>query len=395
MNGTASLTEALAPLGRDALNEQEFTDLIQTITGHPGARPVSARLEPFAYEIGTPSTEALLRLTGTATLPDDSEVGWSCFLKKLQSAKYWPLIHLLPEDIQENFIQNLPWELEVAVHRSGIAEILPAGLRLPTAYRIAVHDDDRAVIWMENVDQAPGCWPIERFERAAYLLGRLSARRQPHLVKPLLPRGTVETPGIGLRYYTNGRVMTGAMPGLANDETWQHPMLAAAICDTGDHGLRDELLELGTRLPAVLDALDALPQTYQHGDASPQNLLVPKGNEDEFVVIDWGFDCPQAVGFDLGQLLIGLAHAGELSPDALPDVHRVIVPAFMEGLAADGMTVPREQVLYGYLGSLMCRAAFTALPLEMFGKVDAATEGLFYDRVRLTRAIVDLVKSIN
>ena len=71
-------------------------------------------------------------------------------------------------------------------------------------------------------------------------------------------------------------------------------------------------------MPAVLDALDALPQCYQHGDASPQNLLVPEGNPDEFVVIDWGFDCPQAVGFDLGQLLVGLAHAGELAPEALP-----------------------------------------------------------------------------
>ncbi len=177
--------------------------------------------------------------------------------------------------------------------------------------------------------------------------------------------------------------MMAALPGLADEETWRHPMLAAAVCNSGDHGLRDELLELGARLPAVLDALDALPQTYQHGDASPQNLLVPKDNEDEFVVIDWGFDCPQAVGFDLGQLLIGLAHAGELSPDALPAVHRVIVPAFMEGLAADGMIVPEEQVLYGYLGSLMCRAAFTALPLELFGKNDSATEGLFDERVRL------------
>jgi len=395
VNSTASLTEALAPLGRDALDELEFARLVQTITGQPEARPTSARVEPFEYLIGTPSTEQLLRLFGTATLSDDSEVKWSCFVKKLQSVRHWPMIHIIPEPARQNFIDNMPWRLEVAVHRSDVAEILPDGLRLPTAYRIDEHEDDRAVLWMENVDQLPGCWPMERFERAAYLLGRLSARRQVHLVKPFLPRAGMETPGIGLRYYTNGRVMTAALPGLADAKTWKHPLLAAAICNTGDHGLRDELLDLGARLPAVLDALDALPQTYQHGDASPQNLLVPKDNEDEFVVIDWGFDCPQAVGFDLGQLLIGLAHAGELSSDALPAVHRVIVPAFMEGLAADGMIVPEEQVLYGYLGSLLCRAAFTALPLEMFGKFDAATEGLFYERVRLTRAVVDLVKGIS
>lgn len=389
---TASLTEALAPLGRDTLGEQEFTKLVESITGQPGARPTAARVEPVNYLIGTPSTEELLRLFGTAALPSGEEVEWSCFIKKLRSVRHWPMIHIIPEPARQNFIDNMPWLLEVAVHRSDIAAILPDGLRLPTAYRIDEHEDDRAVLWMENVDEVPGCWPMERFERAAYLLGRLSARRQVHLVKPFLPRAGVATAGIGLRYYTHGRVQLDALPGLADDQTWRHPMLASAVCNTGDHGLRDELIELAARLPAVLDALDALPQTYQHGDASPQNLLVPKDNEGEFVAIDWGFDCPQAVGFDLGQLLIGLAHAGELSPDALPAVHRTILPAFMEGLAADGMIVPEEQVRYGYLGSLLCRAAFTALPLEMFGKFDAATEDLFYERVRLTRAIVDLVK---
>ena len=76
----------------------------------------------------------------------------------------------------------------------------------PTAYRIDVYDDDRGTLWMENIIQEPGPWPMERFERAAYLLGRLSARRQPHLVEPLLPRGNITTPGVGLRYYTDGRV---------------------------------------------------------------------------------------------------------------------------------------------------------------------------------------------
>jgi hypothetical protein len=143
----------------------------------------------------------------------------------------------------------------------------------------------------------------------------------------------------------------------------------------------------------VLDALDALPQCYQHGDASPQNLLVPRDEPDEFVVIDWGFDCPQAVGFDLGQLLVGLAHAGELSVEALPAVHKVILKAFQEGLAADGMHVGEDEVLYGYLGSLLVRAAFTALPLELFGKADASPE-LFEQRVQLTRALVNLVSQV-
>lgn len=385
----------LEPLGRDALCDDDLTDLVRTITGDPAARSGAVRVEPVDYPIGTPSTEALFRLFGTATTAGGDTVDWSCFIKKLQSVRHWAFIDAVPEQFRAAFIQNLPWQLEIAVHRSGIADVLPDGLRLATAYRIDLYDDDRGTLWMENVVQEPGPWPMERFERAAYLLGRLSARRQPHLVEPLLPRGDITTPGVGLRYYTGGRVMMTALPAIADPQTWRHPMLAAAVCHLGDHRLRDDLLDLGERLPAVLDALDALPQCYQHGDASPQNLLVAEGNPDEFVVIDWGFDCPQAVGFDLGQLLVGLAHAGELAPEALPAVHKAILKAFLKGLAEDGMQVTEEQVLYGYLGSLCARATFTALPLEQITKTtDEATLAMFEDRVRLTRVLVDLVSQV-
>jgi hypothetical protein len=380
---------ALAPLGRDALSEEDLTALVRTITGDPAAVPGAVRLEPVDYPIGTPSTESLHRVFGT----DAAGVEWSCFVKKLQSVRHWPMMHQLPEEFRALFIHNLPWQLEIAVHRSDIVELLPEGMRLPTAYRIDVYDDDRATLWMENVVQDWGPWPIERFERAAYLLGRLSARRQPHLVEPFLAREHVTTPGVGLRFYSEGRVRGAALPALADPETWRHPLLGAAVCNLGDHRLRDDLLELGARIPAVLDTLEALPQCYQHGDASPQNLLVPRDKPDEFVVIDWGFDCPQAVGFDLGQLLIGLAHAGELAPEALPVVHKVILKAFQEGLAVEGLQVSEEEVLYGYLGSLLVRSAFTALPLELFGKADASLE-LFEQRVQLTRALVDLVTPV-
>ncbi|TDD50277.1 aminoglycoside phosphotransferase [Kribbella antibiotica] len=362
-----------------ALTADELTELGRAVTGLPTACIGDLRFEVVDYPIGTPTTAGLYRAFGTA-----DGVGWSCFVKQLQSVRHWPLLDVVvPEPFRAEFVRNLPWQLEIAVHRSNLADLLPEGMRLPKAYRIDLYDDDdRGTLWMENVIPEPGPWPISRFERAAYLLGRLSARRQPHLVEPLLPRTGVTTPGIALRYYTNGRVMQDALPAI---EAWDHPLLGTV----DDHNLREDLLTLGARVPAVLDALDALPQCYQHGDASPQNLLVPQGSPDEFVVIDWGFDCPQAVGFDLGQLLIGLAHAGELSADALPVVHKVIVEAFRTGLAEEGMQVTEEQVLYGYLGSLCARATFTALPLS-----EPATPALFEQRVQLTRALVDLVATV-
>jgi hypothetical protein len=125
----------------------------------------------------------------------------------------------------------------------------------------------------------------------------------------------------------------------------QHPLLKAAVCNARVHSLRAELLALGARLPAVPDSLDALPQTYQHGDASPQNLLVPADKPDEF---------------------------------------------------DDRLGVRQEAVRYGYLGSMLARATFTALPLEAFGAQPSdELARLFDQRVRLTRALVDLVSGIN
>jgi hypothetical protein len=271
MTTIESITEVLAPLGRAALDDQAFADLVRTITGRSDAEPASVRIEPVDYEIGTPSTEGLLRLRGTAELAGGDVIDWSCFVKRLQSAKWWDKLHLVPEEVREFFIANLPWRLDIAAHTNGVASLLPDGLRLATAYRIDEYDDDRATLWMENVEETSDPWHLDRFERAAYLLGRLAARRQPHLVGPIMPGPGADTPGFGLRYYTNGRVRLGALPSIADEQTWQHPLLKAAVCNAGEHTLRADLLALAARLPAVLDSLDALPQTYQHGDASPQN----------------------------------------------------------------------------------------------------------------------------
>src|SRR5690349_12838195 len=193
---------ALEPLGRDALDDAQLTELVRAVTGDPAATPLSTRADPFPYQPGTPRTAALTRVLGTAPLADGSTTEWCSFVKQLQSPRHWNLIHLIPESFREDFIQKMPWQLEVAVHHSDIATVLPDGLRLPTTYRIDEYDDERATLWMEHVVQEPGIWGLERFGRAAFLLGRLSARRQPHLVKPFLQRPDIDKAGVGLRYYT-------------------------------------------------------------------------------------------------------------------------------------------------------------------------------------------------
>jgi len=76
------------------------------------------------------------------------------------------------------------------------------------------------------------------------------------------------------------------LPLLERDELWAHPLVAGAV----DGRLRADLRVLGTRVPKLLDRMDGLP----HGDASPQNLLVPADDPDTFVAIDVSFQSSQA-----------------------------------------------------------------------------------------------------
>jgi hypothetical protein len=139
----------------------------------------------------------------------------------------------------------------------------------------------------------------------------------------------------------------------------------------------------------VLDMLDRLPQTYAHGDASPQNLLLPASEPGTVIIIDWGLGTLLPIGFDLGQLLVGLAHAGTSDPSALPGIDAAIFPAYLEGLAAEDYPVVPAQVRLGYLGGLAARSALSALPLELLSRPpepDAEAEFLY--RLRLTRALI-------
>jgi hypothetical protein len=109
------------------------------------------------------------------------------------------------------------------------------------------------------------------------------------------------------------------------------------------------------------------------------------------VAIDVSFQSPQAVGFDLGQLLVGLTHAGELPAAALPAIHRRLVPAFTAGLRAAGGRATAEEVAFGYVASLVVRAGFTSLPFERLGEpVTPALAAVFGERAALTRVIADL-----
>jgi hypothetical protein len=362
----------------------ELAAVVRAATGRPDAQVQRSWVEPVGYPVGSWATAGLSRVRGVATAEGES-VPWSIFVKTLRSPQGMRLPDELPAGprarVQAMAESDLTWRHEADFYRADLDDVLPVGMRLPARYRIDDPGNGRIVEWLEDVPVADVRWDHARFARAAGLLGRLAVR----LTRcGRLPESLFRVPGEVLRLQFLERQLF-ALPVLAGDAIWAHPLLGA------DPRLRADLHQLADRVPAILDALDGLPHTFVHGDASPQNLLVPAAAPDTFVAIDWSLMGPAAVGYDLGQLLVGSAHAGRLDVDALPAVHDAALPAYVAGLADEGLHVDADVVWYGFQAALVVRSAFSALPLARLNgppvRDDAA---LFARRVRLTRHLVDL-----
>jgi hypothetical protein len=387
---------------RDALALASLTEArlaeVARAAGVPVARPQAA-FTPIAYDWGSPATAGLWR-ADVRSQGQSGPPACTFFVKLVRDVRLWDGLRFFPDDASRaDFAAYYPWHFELDIHLAGIDSVMPAGMRTPLLYHAKTVDTDHMALWSEFITERSGPWQLADYRRAARLLGQLAARRREGAeINKALPDicRTAHSRGSALRYYTSRRVEQGILPVLRAGQVWSHPVMQAALDRVADPALPGELLSLGTQLPRILDLLDTLPQTYAHGDASPQNLLLPSNEPDTVVVIDWGFGTPLPVGFDLGQLLVGLASAGQSDPLELAAIDAEIFPAYLDGLAAEDYKADPTQVRAGYVGGLAARSALCALPLERLAgsDPDGEIEDLMVTRLRLTRVLVDMAREI-
>lgn len=332
-------------------------------------------LEPIPYASGSPATGALYRLRGTTT---DGHP-WSLFCKVLQHVRHWPMLSLLPPEVGADMMAWFPWRSELELWDPLIMDSFPPGLRPPRLHRLVELPDDRVAVWQEDIAISTEPFDLDHYRRAAYLLGRWNARcSSPEIL------ATNDSPANGaLRQYATAAVPMRGLEPLADDELWAHPWLR-------DHGdLRRDLRRLAPRIPEFLDRLDAMPQCLPHGDASPQNLLIPRDEPGTVVVIDLSFRTPHALGFDLGQLLVGLVHAGEVPASRLPAIADVILPSYLRGLRAEGLNPSIAGVAWSFAIATLLRSGFDSF---LYGLLDDPSDGArhtFDERVRLCGFLAD------
>ena len=385
-----------------ALAELSSETLARMISADRDLVVDDVRVTPIRYAWGSPATAGLWRVDVAARSAADSTansttgpVSARYFVKLLRHLSLWPSLHTLPEPSRSVFAQRRNWRIELDMYESGIGAVLPPGMRTPVLHQVRRHGDEYVALWWEFVDVDSSAWSVEDFARTAYLLGRLAARRaEGNPVNDSLPEVCHLTwPATGLRVFTQLRVRAVDVPKLRDPANWRAAPVAETLAEVGDVDLPVELSCLADRVPSLLDLLDGLPQTYAHGDASPQNLLIPRDDRTTRVVIDWGLEKPLPVGFDLGQLLIGLAHADELPAEAMPAIARAIVPAYRDGLLAEDCSLDEETVRQGFVGSLICRSALSAIPFPSPGQQPVSHQTML-NRLRLSRYLVDLASTI-
>src|SRR5262245_37789817 len=269
----------------------------------PSAILLDSDIEPLDHQIVSPGTAGLYRVSGKA-VEGTKRLDWSLFVKVLQSPRHRPIPDL----------RRMPWDYEVDLYWSALRHAMPGGLRLPQLYRVYDAGDQQLAMWMQDIRTADVEWDLPRFRRAAMLLGRLNARMT---VEDLLPSSASRVPGELLRLATS-----------TVGETDDNAVWRRQLVDSQDPALRGDLDKLAARIPTLVDSLDAIPQAMVHGDARPQNLLVPADAPDAFVPVDWSAGGLVAVGYDLAQLVIGHAQTGRIGPLQLPMLTDVVIDAY-------------------------------------------------------------------
>ena len=313
---------------------------------------VSSEAEEVDYDLPAITTAGRYWVRGLARVSGREEQ-FAFFVKHVQSWSRSPYFSMVPAEQREVAEASVPWRTEPLAYRSDLGNRLPEGLTMPRALGVFDLDDKSAAIWLEVASSGTAPWDLERYARAAHLLGRMAASGA---VRELATVGHCEW---DIRVYHWGRLEMQVLPMLRDPGIWQHPLIATAF----DDELRTRLLRAADRAPAIVEELMAMPEATIHGDACPNNLL-PRVGADGFVLIDYGFWNLGPIGFDLGQLLVGDVQDGRRPTSDLRLIDEAILPAYAEGLRAEGWDLHEPVVRRAHALHLLLFTGLSTLPFE-------------------------------
>lgn len=293
--------------------------------GDPNALVGESKYEPLGWQSIAPTTAELSRLSGFA--PDGQ--AWSAIHKVLRRpGPGW----------------NADWRREAEVYRSGVLDDLPPGIVAPRVYAIEERGDDEVGLWLEEVVETVGDWPISRYAAATRDLGRFNGAYlagRPFPIAPALRTGWLAT-WVG---------MTGSktLEILADPTITEHELASRAV----PRALHERLRALHAAREQLLEALDALPQTVSHLDAWRANLIArDTPGRTETVAIDWSLLGLAPVGQELAIFVTGERVWLGLEGEKAEAVEAASYAAYLDGLREAGWTGREDELRFAYAASM-------------------------------------------
>lgn len=313
-----------------------LTEPVRCMLNDPAAEITEMTTSPFAHSAVIATTGGLYRFRGLARTGQGS-VPWSIVLK---------ILRYTPEAQDPQFWRY--WKRELLAFQSGVLAEVADGVAAPQCYGTAEYPGDCAWIWLEDIEEGfPGQWPLERFEWAAYQLGRFSAAslaRQTRPKHPWLAKGFFRS-----LLADGGRWATRMDPS-SSESVWECPIVVKAFPEP----VKTRVLQLWSERTLYMDALESLPQTFCHHDANRRNLMIRRkvDGEEELVLIDWSFPGPDAIGVELQNFVATSAFWFETEPSRADEFERMVYPAYLKGLEHGGWDGDRRQVRLGYTAGM-------------------------------------------
>jgi hypothetical protein len=333
----------------DGVALDRIAEVVRRVTGRDDAQVATVDARPAARRVENMTTAALTHVSGTLT----DGTPWRVFVKTLRPAWKAPQWNQIPPAFHAQVCRVLDWQDEPRVYTGPLSGDLPGGMRLPELYAID-EDDERITLWLEEVDDTTP-WDVTRYRRTAWHLGRLAGRWSERRAVDQL--GARRRPMAELFH---GKISHSDIPALTDDALWQTPALRAATARHGD--LHGDLDRLAAVAPALVEVYEELPHALSHGDATPDNLREPESGD--IVAIDLSYVSTAALGSDLGQLLVGRFESGVATEDDLDAIQGVLLPAYVDGLRAEGLDVDPQLVEAGWAITLAVRSVFSALIID-------------------------------
>jgi hypothetical protein len=349
-------------------------EALREATGRSDVHLAEWSSSPADHRVENMTTASLTRYRGVL----DDGTPWRLFAKELHPASCSPAWCEIPEEFRARVLIDLDWLDEPRVFEGGLSGDLPAGFRMPALWHVG-RATERLTLWLEHVDDTTP-WDLARYRRTAASLGALHARWPEE-------RAGVEA-DLRRRDLTPllvGKVAHHDLPIQADDAFWALPEIASAV----DERHRPDLARLAREAPLLVEHASRLAHGAAHGDATPANFLEP--GDGTIVAIDWSYGSLAPPGADLGQLLIGRFESGDEDPALAPEIAETIVDGYLDGSAAEGHRLERQDVELGFATHLAVRSVFSALVVDHRPDLDDAGRAeLTARRARTGRFGLDL-----